>query len=258
MAIRIGEKHPAVFLYYYNNAKEEGLPKGDLLQLLQDGIKIIPEEYKSRSYLSLDLIDFAKKEKDKKNLLLGYSTAFYSHKSRKNLAYLLDFIISEKKDKEIKKLKNYFKGIDVKELQSNRYYFTEISGCDDIFSLDSSEIEPVTLIVGQYILNGIEPILNFIDTKNYKGFSDKLRYIAATVSLALKTIAGSEKTVLIDLLLDYYCLDKSSEEYSILKNMVNNTAEESSDKENEALLRKLKEIKKDINKQSIVYFGQQI
>ncbi len=239
-----GEKHPSAFLYYYSNAKEEGLPKDNILQLLLDGIKIIPEKYKSRSYLSLDLIDFAKKENDRKNLLLGYSTAFYSHKSLKNLAYLLDFIISEKKDKEIKKLKNYFKGIDVKELQSNRYYFTEISGCGDIFSLDSSEIEPVTLIIGQYILNGIEPILNFIDTNNYKGFSDKLRYIAATVSLALKTIAGSEKTVLIDLLLDYYCLDKSSEEYSILKNMVNNTAEESSDKENEVLLKKLKEMEK--------------
>lgn len=79
-----GDKHPSVFLYYYDFVKEDKPAQSDRISTILDGIKIIPEEYAVRSRLGLDLVDIAKELNDKKNLLIGYSTAFYSDPTSRN------------------------------------------------------------------------------------------------------------------------------------------------------------------------------
>ena len=66
------EKHPPVFLHYYEYAKENKFSQSDLIQLILDGIKLIPQKYQTRAYLSLDLIDAAKKKKNKNKLFILY------------------------------------------------------------------------------------------------------------------------------------------------------------------------------------------
>ena len=221
-----GRNHPAVFLYYYQSAKEQKLPNSDLLQAILDGIKIIPQKYQTRSLLSLDLIKLAKKTDDKKNLSLGYSTAFYSDPSLKNLTYFLDFLVSEPKDNQYVELKEYLSKKDIKKL--NPYdvsYFNRYRNLsEDIYSLGPSEIDSQTLIIGRYILQGLEAFLGVVKAKDYLGFSDSLKHVAVIVSLILKSISQSYNAVVIDLLVDHYCCDKINEERIILKKLISNKA----------------------------------
>ena len=217
-----GKDHPPVFLYYYQYIKEENFDQSDILQLVLDGIKIIPKEYQSRAILSCDLIEIAKQANDKELLTLGYSTAFYSQPTLKNLAYFLDFIISEKNDNEIDKLLKYLatKKITILDSSSFSYY----NSGSDIYSLDSFEIERGTVIVGRYILEGIEPLVGLINPNSYLGFSGRLKYIAMITALALKSISQSINASAINALLGHYLFDPSSEEYATLKKLVSDKA----------------------------------
>ncbi len=217
-----GKNHPAVFLYYYLYAKEQKLLEADLLKLIIDGIKLIPQKYRTRSILGLDLIEIAKKTGNGENLALGYSTAFYSDPNLKNLTYFLGFLISKDKGNQQLELKEYLSKKDIKktELDSFAYFSSQ----ENIYSLNSSEIDSQTLIIGRYILEGIEPFLNFIKPKDYLGFSSSLKYVALIVSLALKSISQSYSAVVIDLLVDHYCCDKANEERGILKKLISDKA----------------------------------
>lgn len=221
-----GKNHPAVFLYYYYYAKEKELPQSDLLQLILDGIKIIPQKYQTRSLLSLDLIETAKKTNDKKDIALGYSTAFYSDPTLRNLTYFLDFLALEYKENQHIELREYLSEKDIKK--SDPYgviYFNRHHNLsEDIYSLNSSKIDSQTLIIGRYILEEPQTLLDLVKPKDYLGFSDSPKYIAVIVSLILKSISQSRDAVVIDLLVDYYCCDTTNEERIILKKLISNKA----------------------------------
>jgi len=219
-----GKNHPPVFLYYYEYAKENKFSQSDLIQLILDGIKLIPQKYQTRAYLSLDLIEVAKEANNKNHLLNGYSTAFYSDGSLRNLAFYLDFIISQNNIEEIKKLKNYLYKKDIKGSNFYKnYYYDNIHAQRDIFSLSCSDIDLRALIVGRYILEGIEPLLTMINPEHYLGFSGKLEYVAIITALTLKAISQSSIVIIIDTLVDHYCLNKTSDEYHTLKKLISNT-----------------------------------
>jgi hypothetical protein len=239
-----GAKHPPVFLYYYQYAKDQGFSEFDLLQLILDGIKIIPEKYQTRTFLSLDLIEMAKKTNDKNNLIFGYSTTFYSAPTLRNLTYFLGLIISEKNEKEANKLKKYLSQRDIKKSNSSNFsYYKNHTLSEDIYSLDSLKIDCKTLIIGRYIFEGIEPLLDFINPKDYLGFSGPLRYIAIIISLALKSISQSHDAHVIDRLIEHYCLDETREEHIILKKLISNKANSLPNPQN-YLLKLLKKVEK--------------
>lgn len=217
-----GKNHPAVFLYYYLYAKEQKLPPTDLLKLILDGIKLIPGKYRTRSILGLDLAEIAKKMGDVENLALGYSTAFYSDPALKNLVYFLDSLVSEDKVNQQIELKEYLSKKDVKKTEPDS--FADFSSKENIYLLNSSEIDSRILIVGRYILEGIEPFLDLIKPEDYLGFSSSLRYVALIASLTLKSISQSYNAVIIDLLVDHYCCNKANEERVILKRLISNKA----------------------------------
>jgi len=220
-----GSQHPPVFLYYYDYAKENNFPQKHLLKLIFDGLDIIPIKYCTREYLSRELIQIAKSTNDKKHLLIGLSTAFSSNPTLKNLAFYLDFIECKNNVDEMNKLKDYFQKEDLTKYSSDDYYsFHHDFEQHDIFSLKTSNLSIKTLIIGRYLLEGIEPLLNLIDPQKYLGFSGRQNYVAITCALALKTIAQSTNGVVIDALLNHYCLDKSSEAFFTLKNMISNKA----------------------------------
>lgn len=236
-----GKNHPAVFLYYYLCAKEQKLPQPDLLKIILDGIKLIPEKYRTRSILGLDLAEIAKKMGDKENLALGYSTAFYSDPELKNLVYFLDFLILEDRGNQQLELREYLSKKDIKKTES--YSFADFNSQENIYSLDSSEINSPALILGRYILEGIEPFLDLIKTKDYLGFSSSMKYAALIVSLTLKSISQSHNAVVIDLLVEHYCGDKMNEEYVILKKLISNKANSLKDTQT-YLIKPLQEIEK--------------
>ena len=226
-----GKNHPPIFLYYYQYAKEQKLPHPELIQITLDGIKIIPQKYQTRSLLSLDLIEMAKKSTNKDNLTLGHSSAFYSRPTIKNLTYFLDFITSRKMSDQCAKLKEYLAKADLKKLKSDYYsHFDRYHNLSEsIYSLNSRKINSQTLIIGRYILEGIEPFLSLVKPANHLGFSGSLKYIAVIISLILKSIAQSHNALVIDTLVDHYCCDETSDERNILKNQISNKANSLSD-----------------------------
>jgi len=215
-----GDKHPAVFLYYYEFAKEDTSTQGDCLNIILDGIKIIPEKYMIRSYLGLDLVDIAKESNDKSNLLIGYSTAFYSNPTLRNLAFYVHFIIAEKSTSEIEKLKVY---LNTKEISREEPYYFAIDGEQtyrNIFSLATAQIGAKALIVGKFLLDDVEALVDLIDPKHYLGFSGTKKYIAIITALTLKAITRGATAIVVDVLIDYYCIDVQSDEYNILKKII--------------------------------------
>ena len=221
-----GEKHPPVFLYYYQYAKENEFSQSDRLKLIQDGINIIPEKYKNRSNLGLDLVEIAKKTNDKGNLLIGYSTAFYSHPCLSNLAFFTQFILSENLTEEINKLKAYSSEQKIKSDESSYFNFFDSIQQRNIYSLETAMIDMNTLLMCRFILGGIEPLLHMIDPKQYLGFKDTRKNVAIVSALALKTVAQDSDVMIVNRLIDFYCLDCDSEEYRILKKMISDRSKE--------------------------------
>ncbi len=215
-----GDKHPSVFLYYYEIAKEDNSTQPDCINIILDGIKIIPEKYMIRSYLGLDLVDIAKEINDKANLLIGYSTAFYSNPTLRNLAFYIHFIVTENMTSEIEKLKDY---LNKKEFERVEPYYFAIGGDQkyrDIYSLETAQIGVKALIAGKFLLNGIDGFLEHINPKDYLGFSGAKKYIAIITALALKAITRGAAAIIVDRLVDHYCVDSQSDEYNILKQMI--------------------------------------
>lgn len=217
-----GNRHPSIFLYYYEYAKENQFSQADLLSLLLDGIKIIPEKYRIRSYLGVDLVKIAKESNDKNNLLIGYSTAFYSNPSLRNLAFYVNFLLSENIITEIDRLKDYLSGQNIKRPNSNYLYFPidDIQRSRDIYSLETAKIDLKALIVGRYILDGIEPLINIINPNHFLGFSADNNCVAIVTALALKSISMESTVIIVDKLLNHYCLNITSGEYQILKKLI--------------------------------------
>ncbi len=215
-----GDKHPAVFLYYYEFAKEDTATQGDRLNIILDGIKIIPEKYMIRSYLGLDLVDIAKESNDKSNLLIGYSTAFYSNPTLRNLAFYIHFIVAENRTSDIEKLTDY---LNTKEISRGEpYYFVIVRDQKyrDIFSLEIAQIGTKALMVGKFLLDGVATFIDHIDPKSFLGFSGNKKYVAIIAALTLKAISRGSTAIVVDSLIDHYCLDVQSDEYGILKKMI--------------------------------------
>lgn len=215
-----GEKHPAVFLYYYEFAKEDKSAQEDCLNIILDGIKIIPEKYMIRSYLGLDLVDIAKEKNDKSNLLIGYSTAFYSNPTLRNLAFYIHFVLTENRISDIEKLKDY---INTKEISRGEPYYFAVGGDQkyrNIFSLVTAQIGAKALIVGKFLLDGVATFIDYIDPKSFLGFSGNKKYVAIITALTLKAITKGSTAIIVDSLIDHYCMDVQSDEYGILKKMI--------------------------------------
>ena len=220
-----GKKHPSILLYYYDYAKENQFEQSELLKLILDGLEIIPEKYKVRARLSLNLIEIAKNKKDNELLLKGLSTAFYSDPTMRNVTYYLEFLISENISTEIENLKRYLHTYEVDKVNSGSFYRSDIYRDRDIYSLETSEMDITALIIGRYILEGIVPLLEFIKPKHFLGFSGEKRYVAIVTSLALKTISNASNTVIIiDKLIDHYCLNITSDYYQTLKKLITDAA----------------------------------
>jgi hypothetical protein len=215
-----GKKHPSVFLYYYEFAKEDESARTNLLNIILDGIRIIPEKYRIRSYLGLDLISLAKESNDKNNLLMGYSTAFYSAPSLRNLAYYIHFIISENVTSELDKLINYLSTKDIKRSEVLGFPNTYYDMHREIFSLETAAIGTKALVVGKFLAEPIEGLIDLINPKDYLGFSGGKNYVAMATALTLKAITKDAAALIVDKLLDYYCFDTQSDEYSLLKQLV--------------------------------------
>ena len=207
-------------MYYYDYAKENQFEKSELLKLILDGLEIIPEKYKVRAKLSLDLIEIAKNKNDNEILFKGLSTAFYSDPTMRNVTYYLEFLISENISVEIENLKHYLHTYEVDKVNSRSFYRSDIYRDRDIYSLETSEMDITALIIGRYILEGIVPLLEFITPKHFLGFSGEKRYVAIVTSLALKTISNASKNVIIDKLIDHYCLNITSDYYQTLKKLI--------------------------------------
>ncbi len=223
LAYSLGEKHPPVFLYYYKYQKNQNIGQTEQKQIILDGLKIIPNRFKTKSILCNDLIEMARELKDNDLLLLGLSTAFYSMPSLKNLAYFMNFILSENNETEIHKLSKFLSEQNVKE-NSYNFSFEILDSEDAIYSLDSYVVDRKTILLGRYILQGIQPLFHFIDAKEYLGFSGGKNYVAITCALTLKSISRNQDAFAIDLLLDHYCFDLDSPEYITLKNLVSKKA----------------------------------
>ena len=215
-----GDKHPSVFLYYYEFAKEDKSAQGDRLNIILDGIKIIPEKYIIRSYLGLDLVNIAKESNDKKNLLIGYSTAFYSNPTLRDLTFFIHFIVTEKMTSEIEKLKDYLNKTDIP--MSDSFYNSSggIQERRNIFSLETAQIGAKALIIGKFLLDGVAAFIDHIDPKHYLGFSGAKKYIAIITALTLKAITKGATAIVVDILVDHYCIDVQSDEYNTLKKMI--------------------------------------
>jgi len=240
-AYSLGEKHPPVFLYYYKYQKNQNMDQTEQKQIVLDGLKIIPDRFKTKSILCNDLVEMARELKDNDLLLLGLSTAFYSMPSLKNLAYFMNFILSENNETEILKLSEFLSEQNVKENLYN-FSFERLDSEDAIYSLDSYTIDRKAILLGQYILQGIQPLLHFINPEDYLGFSGDKNYVAITCALTLKSISRDQDAFAIDLLLDHYCFDLNSPEYITLKNLVSKKAISLSDPH--ALAKSLQEIEK--------------
>ncbi len=236
-----GTKHPPVFLTYYQYQKSQNITQTEQKQIILDGLKIIPDKFKTKSILGDDLIEMARELNDNNLLLLGLSTAFYSMPSLRNLAYFLNFILSENNETEIKKLSKFLSEQDVKE-NSYNFSFDILDSEDAIYSLDSYAIERKTTLLGRYILQGIEPLLHFINAEDYLGFSSSKNYVPITCALALRSISRDQDAFVIDGLLDHYCFDLNSAEYLPLKNLVSKKA--SSLPDSRMLSKSLQEIEK--------------
>ncbi|RPI00339.1 MAG: hypothetical protein EHM72_09490 [Calditrichaeota bacterium] len=220
-----GNRHPSVFLYYYESIKEKsGQP--DVLKTIFDGIEIIPEEYQIRSYLGLDLIKIAKETNDRNYLTIGYNTAFYSNPTLKNLTYFINHIISKNYISEIEKMRNYLKNKDITNRDSFAYSIENTQNDRNIFSTATAKIDIKALIVGKFLLDGIENLIENINPKYYLGFSGEHKYIAIITALTLQAISKGFALVVVEKLLDHYCLDTQSDEYILLKEMITNRSQE--------------------------------
>lgn len=215
-----GDKHPSVFLYYYDLVKEDKAEQVDRLNIILDGIRIIPEKYVIRSRLGLDLVDIAKQSNDRKNLLIGYSTAFYSDPSLRNLTFYTNFIITENSTSEIEKLREYLNKTDIPNSDSSYYSISGISEPGNIFSLATAQIGVKALIVGKFLLDGVAAFIDHINPKHYLGFSGAKSYIAIITALILKAISKGASAIVVDHLVDHYCLDVQSDEYNTLKKLI--------------------------------------
>lgn len=215
-----GDKHPPVFLYYYEFAREEKSSQSDRLKIILDGIKIIPEKYMIRSYLGLDLVDIAKQINDKTNLLTGYSTAFYSNPTLRNLAFYIHFIVAENKTSHIEKLKDYLNAKEISGGESNFFALGGDQKYRNIFSLEIAQIKTKALIAGKFLLDGIATFIDYIDPKSFLGFSGNKKYVVIITALTLKAITRGSTAIIVDSLIDHYCMDVQSDEYGILKKMI--------------------------------------
>ncbi|NOY57660.1 MAG: hypothetical protein GXO75_01840 [Calditrichaeota bacterium] len=236
-----GEKHPPVFLAFYQYQKSQNIMQTEQKQIILDGLKIIPEKFKTKSILCNDLIEMARELNDNDLLLLGLSTAFYSMPSLRNLAYFLNFIHSENNKSEINKLSKFLSEQNVKK-NSYNFSFEILDSGDAIYSLDSYAIDRKSILLGRFILQGIQPLLHFINPKDYLGFSNGKNHVAIACALALKSISRDQDAFAIDNLLDHYCFDLNSPEYVTLKNLVSKKAISLSDPH--TLAKSLQEIEK--------------
>jgi hypothetical protein len=214
-----GNTHPAVFIHYYNCEKENRQSQSDLSGILLDGIELIPEHYRIRSCLGEDLVKIAKESRNKNHLLIGYSTAFYSNPSLRNFAYYTDFILTENIETEIEKLSIYLRKQPVESPDDWRRAIDDY-GHRNIYALESAEIDIRALIVGGYIFNGIESLVDIINPRHFLGFQSKSKHVAIVSALALRSIAGKSDVRIADKLVDYYCLDITSDEYELLNKML--------------------------------------
>ena len=215
-----GDKHPSVFLYYHEFVKEDKPAPADRLNTILDGIKIIPEKYVTRSRLGLDLVDIAKESNDKRNLLIGYSTAFYSDPTLRNLTFYINFIVTENMTSEIEKLREYLNKTEIPKSDSSYYSFGGIPEHRTIFSLDTARIGVKALIVGKFLLNGVDTLIDHINPKHYLGFSGAKSYVAIITALTLKAITKGIAAIVVDKLVDHYCIDVQSDECNSLKKMI--------------------------------------
>lgn len=217
-----GDKHPSVFLYHYELIKEEKPAPADQLDTILDGIKIIPEKFVVRSRLGLDLLDIAKNSNEKENLLIGYSTAFYSDPTLRNLTFYINFIVTENMTSEIEKLREYLNKTDIAMSNSSYHSFGGISEPGNIFSLAIAQIGVKASIIGKFLLDGVDAFIDHINPKHFLGFSGAKKYIAIISALTLKAISKESVTIIVDQLVDYYCLEVNSDEYNTLKKMIAN------------------------------------
>lgn len=220
-AYKKGKKHPSVFLYYYESIKEKSI-QPDILKTILDGIEMIPEKYQIRSYLGLDLINIAMEMNDRNYLTIGYNASFYSHPTLKNLVYFVNHIMSENNISEIEKMRNYLNTKDITKLDSFYYSIENTQNDRDIFSSSTAKINIKALIVGEFLLDGIENLIEYINPKYYLGFSGQKKYVAIITALTLKAISKGISLVIVDKLLDHYCLDTQSDEYILLKELIKN------------------------------------
>ena len=105
------------------------------------------------------------------------------------------------------KLTECLSRIDV--TQRDPYAFSRHDMCEGIYSLMSSDINCRTVIIGRYILEGIEPFL---------------KYTAVIAALALKSVSQSKNALVIDALVDHYCCEELSDGRATLKNLISQKA----------------------------------
>jgi hypothetical protein len=189
--------------------------------MLRDGIDIIPKKFRIRASLGLALVEIARKSNDTDNLLLGYATAFYSDPTLKNLSNFLNFILAENKEQEIAKLQNYLAKQEIIKL-NNPYFssFFSDSYLDYGVANQVASLELNAYLLGRFVLEGLNPLLDLLDTREYLGFSHKNRHIAIVSALFLKSIAGSAEVPIIDRLMDTYCYKIDSDGYVIIRELV--------------------------------------
>ena len=217
-AYKNGHKHPSIFLFYYESIKEES-SQSDIAKTILDGIKIIPEQYIIRSYLGLDLIDIASSLNDKESLTIGYGTAFYSNPTLENFGHYANYIVYEIKLPEIEKLRAYLENHHV--TQSDSYYS---SAQRNIYSTATAVVNNKAVIIGKYLFEKIDTLIKYINPNDFLGFSASKKYVAVILALTLKAIVKGNSATAVNQLLDHYCLNVQSSEYSLLKSLIDDRA----------------------------------
>ena len=219
-AYQKGQNAPPAFLAYYQEQKGKNIPPEELKQVILDGLRIIPEKYASRSILSKALAEIAIRENNDELLLKGYSSAFYSNPSMANLDAYLGFIFKKRIEGEKGRLQLYLVTKKQKEwLKQPDSWFSYEDGMN-IYSMHSASASVTTLIIADFVLNGIEALLKYINEKDVLGFSGEKKYIPAIISLLFLSVAQKKDVQIINDLMNYYCFNNEKEKYGNLQELV--------------------------------------
>jgi hypothetical protein len=215
-----GQNIPPAFLAYYRKQKEKNIPPEELKQVILDGLHIVPEKYASRAILGKGLTEIAINENNDELLLKGHSSAFYSDPSMANLDTYLGFIFKKHLEREKGRLQLYL--VTKKQEEWLKQAGSWFSYEDDmsIYSMHSASISVTTLILADFIFNGIENLIEYIDEKSVLGFSGEKKFIPVIISLLLLSIVQKEDAHVINDMVGFYCFNLEGEKYKNLKYLI--------------------------------------